>query len=185
MKIYTKRGDQGETDLLGGGRVSKDCARVEAYGAVDELNACLGQCAAESTHDDLGEIVRDIQSSLFDLGGYLASPDTERREKASIPQPEDPDVEKLEAHIDVLEGELEPLTRFILPGGTRAAAALHLARTVCRRAERREIALHRVEPLSAAALRYLNRLSDLLFVMARVENRRAGVADIEWVGRDR
>ncbi len=185
MKIYTKRGDQGETDLLGGGRVSKDCARVEAYGAVDELNACLGQYAAESTHDDLGEIVRDIQSSLFDLGGYLASPDTERREKASIPQPEDPDVEKLEAHIDVLEGELEPLKRFILPGGTRAAAALHLARTVCRRAERREIALHRVEPLSAVALRYLNRLSDLLFVMARVENRRAGVADVEWVGRGR
>ena len=185
MKIYTKRGDQGETDLLGGGRVSKDCARVEAYGAVDELNACLGQCATESSHDDLGEIIRDIQSSLFDLGGYLASPDTERREKASIPQPEDTDIEKLEARIDLLEGELEPLKCFILPGGTRAAAALHLARTVCRRAERREIALHKLEPLSAAALRYLNRLSDLLFVMARVENRRAGIADIEWVGRAR
>jgi cob(I)alamin adenosyltransferase len=185
VKIYTKRGDQGETDLMGGGRVSKDCVRVEAYGAVDELNACLGQCAADSAHDDLREIIRDIQSSLFDLGGYLASPDAERREKASIPQPEDPDVENLEARIDVLEGELEPLKRFILPGGTRAAAALHLARTVCRRAERRGVALHRLEPLSAAALRYLNRLSDLLFVMARVENRRAGVADIEWVGRDR
>jgi cob(I)alamin adenosyltransferase len=182
VKIYTKRGDQGETDLLGGGRVSKDCARVEAVGAVDELNACLGRCAAESTHDDLCET---IQSSLFDLGGYLASPDAERREETSIPQPEDPDVEGLEARIDVLEGELEPLKRFILPGGTPAAAALHLARAVCRRAERREIALHRAEPLSAAALRYLNRLSDLLFVMARVENRRAGVADIEWVGRDR
>ncbi len=185
MKIYTKRGDQGETDLLGGGRVSKDCARVEAYGAVDELNACLGQCAADLTHDDLREMIQDIQSSLFDLGGYLASPDTERREKVSIPQPEDPDVERLEARIDLLEGELEPLKRFILPGGTRAAAALHLARTVCRRAERREITLHRLEPLSAAALRYLNRLSDLLFVMARVENRRAGIADIEWVGRAR
>ena len=185
MKIYTKRGDSGDTDLLGGGRVSKDCARVEAYGAVDELNACLGRCAAESTHDDLCEIIREIQSSLFDLGGYLASPDAERREKAPIPPPEDREVERLEAHIDALEGELEPLKRFILPGGTPAAAALHLARTVCRRAERREIALHRAQPLSAAALRYLNRLSDLLFVMARVENRRAGVADIEWVGRDR
>ena len=185
MKIYTKRGDQGETDLLGGGRVSKDSARVEAVGAVDELNAGLGRCASESTHDDLCEIIRDIQSSLFDLGGYLASPDAERREKASIPQLEDPDVEKLEARIDALEGELEPLKRFILPGGTPAAAALHLARAVCRRAERREITLHRVEPLSAAALRYLNRLSDLLFVMARVENRRAGVADIEWVARSR
>ncbi len=185
MKIYTKRGDQGETDLLGGGRVSKDCARVEAYGAVDELNACLGRCAAESTHDDLREIIQEIQSLLFDLGGTLASPNAERRTKSSIPQPEDPDVERLEAHIDALEEELEPLKRFILPGGTRAAAALHQARTVCRRAERREIALHRVEPLSAVALRVLNRLSDLLFVMARVENRRAGVADIEWVGRDR
>lgn len=185
MKIYTKRGDQGETDLLGGGRVSKDCARVEAYGAVDELNACLGRCAAESHHDDLREIVQDIQSLLFELGGYLAAPDAERRERASIPQPQDPDVERLEAHIDALEAELEPLKRFILPGGTLAAAALHLARTVCRRAERRAVALHQLEPLSAAALRYLNRLSDLLFVMARVENRRTGVADVEWSGRDR
>jgi cob(I)alamin adenosyltransferase len=185
VKIYTKRGDQGETDLLGGGRVSKDCARVEAVGAVDELNACLGLCATESTHDDLCETLQNIQSSLFDLGGYLASPDAEHREKASTPQPEDPDVEWLEARIDALEGELEPLKRFILPGGAPAAAALHLARTVCRRAERREIALHRAEPVSAASLRYLNRLSDLLFVMARVENRRAGVADIEWVGRGR
>jgi cob(I)alamin adenosyltransferase len=185
MKIYTKRGDQGETDLMGGGRVSKDCVRVEAYGAVDELNACLGQCAAESSQEDLREITQDIQSMLFDLGSYLASPDAERREKASLPQLDETDVEKLETHIDALEGELEPLKRFILPGGTRAAAALHLARTVCRRAERREIALHRAEPLSAAALRYLNRLSDLLFVMARVENRRSGVADIEWVGRNR
>jgi len=185
VKIYTKRGDQGQTDLSGGGRVSKDCARVEAYGAVDELNACLGRCAAESKHDDLRAIIQDIQSSLFDLGGYLAAPDAGRREKASIPQPEDPDVARLEAHIDALEGELEPLKRFILPGGTLAAAALHLARTVCRRAERREITLHELEPLNAAALRYLNRLSDLLFVMARVENRRAGVADVEWLGRDR
>jgi cob(I)alamin adenosyltransferase len=185
VKIYTKRGDDGETDLMGGGRVSKDCARVEAYGAVDELNACLGQCAAESQHPDLREIVGEIQSLLFDLGSYLAAPDAERREKASIPQPEDAEVERLEVRIDALEGELEPLKCFILPGGTRAAAAFHLARTVCRRAERREIALHKLEPLSAAALRYLNRLSDLLFVMARVENRRAGVADVEWRGRDR
>jgi len=185
VKIYTKRGDRGETDLLGGGRVAKDCERVEAYGAVDEVNASLGLCAVESSHDDLREIVRDIQSSLFDLGGYLASPNAERRDKAAIPQPEDSDVERLEARIDALEGELEPLERFILPGGTRAAAAFHLARTVCRRAERRAVALHATEPLSEAALRYLNRLSDLLFVMARVENRRAGVADVEWAGRGR
>jgi len=185
VKIYTKRGDRGETDLLGGGRVPKDCTRVEAYGAVDELNAALGCCAAESGCDDLRETVREIQLSLFELGSYLASPDAERRGATSRPRPEDPDVLGLEARIDDLEAELEPLKRFILPGGTRAAAALHLARTVCRRAERRVIALHREEPLSEVAIRYLNRLSDLLFVMARVENRRAGVGDVEWVGRDR
>jgi len=185
VKIYTKRGDQGETDLLGGGRVSKDHARVEAYGAVDELNACLGECAALTSHDDLREISQAIQSLLFDLGGYLASPDPTRQQKGGIPQPEDPDVETLETQIDSLERELEPLKRFILPGGTPAAAAFHRGRTVCRRAERRAVALHGTEPLSPASLRYLNRLSDLLFVMARVENRRAGVADIEWMGRDR
>jgi cob(I)alamin adenosyltransferase len=185
VKIYTKRGDRGETDLFGGGRVSKDCARVEAYGAVDELNACLGRCAAESDCGDLRDVALVIQSLLFDLGSYLAAPDAASRAKASIPQPGDADVERLESHIDALEVELEPLKRFILPGGTPAAAAFHLARTVCRRAERRVVALHELDPLDAAALRYLNRLSDLLFVMARVENRRAGVADVEWVGRDR
>ena len=185
MKIYTKRGDHGETDLLGGGRVSKDCARVEAYGAVDELNACLGRCAAESEHGDLRQTIRQIQSLLFDLGSYLAAPNIEAREQSSTPRPRDPDVAGIEADIDALEAELEPLKCFILPGGTLAAAALHLARTVCRRAERRAIALHQLEPLNAAVLRYLNRLSDLLFVMARVENRRAGVADVEWRGRDR
>ncbi len=185
VKIYTRRGDRGETDLLGGGRVAKDCARVEAYGEVDELNACLGECAALTAHDDLRESSRSIQSQLFDLGGYLASPDAERQQKGGIPQPEDSDVEALESQIDALESELEPLKRFILPGGTPAAAAFHRSRTVCRRAERRSVALDREEPLVPAALRYLNRLSDLLFVMARVENRRAGVADVEWLGRDR
>jgi len=185
VKIYTKRGDQGETDLLGGVRVSKSDVRVEAYGAVDECNACLGQCAATTAHDDLREIAQAIQSQLFDLGGYLAARDAKRQEKSGVAQLEDSDIEVLEAHIDSLEGELEALKRFILPGGTAAAAAFHLARTVCRRAERRAVALHGVEPLSATSLRYLNRLSDLCFVMARVENRRAGVADVEWVGGHR
>jgi cob(I)alamin adenosyltransferase len=185
VKIYTKRGDQGETDLLGGGRVSKDDMRVEAYGAVDELNACLGQCAAATAHEDLRGLTLSIQSMLFDLGGYLAAPDDARREKSGVVQPESSDIEALETHIDALEEELEPLKCFILPGGAAAAAAYHLARTVCRRAERRAVALCRAEPLSAESLRYLNRLSDLLFVMARVENRRAGIADIEWVGRNR
>ena len=185
VKIYTKRGDGGETDLFGGERVGKEHARVDAYGAVDELNACLGQAAASTSHADLREISQTVQGLLFDLGGYLATPDARRREKGGIPQPEASDIERLETHIDSLEAELEPLKRFILPGGTSTAAAFHLARTVCRRAERRTVALHRDEPLSAAVLGYLNRLSDLLFVMARVENARAKLSDVEWVGRNR
>ncbi len=185
MKIYTRRGDGGETDLLGGPRVGKDHARVAAYGELDELNAFLGVCVAASGHDDLRAIGREIQARLFDLGAYLASPDAERRARGGVPEPTPAEVAALEGHIDALEKELAPLRRFILPGGTPAAAHFHAARTVCRRAERRLVALHRDEKLSEASLGYLNRLSDLLFVMARVENRRAGVADVEWVGRDR
>ena len=180
MKIYTRRGDQGGTDLFGGARVSKDHLRVEAYGAVDELNSTLGVCAAETDQSDLVERLKEIQGTLFDLGAYLATPEARSRQKAKIPEPTAQGVERLEAWIDEFEKELDPLRRFILPGGSRAAAALHLARTVCRRAERRSVALHQTETLGDAALQYLNRLSDLLFVMARVENRRAGVSDVEW-----
>jgi cob(I)alamin adenosyltransferase len=183
MKIYTRRGDTGETDLLGAARVAKDHPRVEAYGAVDELNAALGACATASGHADLRASLARIQGWLFDLGAYLASPDEKRREKGRVPEPRDADVAEMEKAIDTLEQELAPLARFILPGGTPAAAAFHVARTVCRRAERCAVALHHEQPLAEAALRLLNRLSDLLFVMARVENRRAGVADVEWPGR--
>ena len=183
MKIYTRRGDGGETDLFAGGRVKKDAVRVEAFGAVDELNSALGQAAADSEHADLGELCRRIQGTLFDLGAYLATPDAARRQKSQIPEPRGEDVDALEQAIDSLEAPLPELKRFILPGGTRAAAAFHFARTVCRRAERRCVSLHQAEALDEAALRYLNRLSDLLFVVARVENHRAGVADVEWQGR--
>lgn len=183
MKIYTKRGDTGETDLLGGPRVAKDHARVEAYGAVDELNAALGVCATQTGHADCQQLLARLQGWMFDLGGYLASPDPVRRKKGRVPEPREADVAELEKAIDVFEAELVPLERFILPGGTPAAAAFHVARTVCRRAERCAVSLHREEPLEGAALRLLNRLSDLLFVLARVENRRAGVADVEWPGR--
>jgi cob(I)alamin adenosyltransferase len=185
VAIYTRRGDGGETDLFGGGRVSKDDRRIETIGVVDELNAFVGTCAVETDHADLRRILHAIQSRLLDLGGYLATPDPQRRAESGVGQPTEEDVEEIEAHIDALEPELSPLKRFILPGGTRAAAALHRARTVCRRAERRAIALHREAPLSASSLRYLNRLSDLLFVMGRVENRRSGVDDVEWQGRRR
>jgi len=185
MKIYTRRGDTGETDLFGGPRVAKDHLRVDAYGAVDELNAVLGVCAAATAQADVRALLQRVQSTLFDLGSYLASPDPDRRAKSGIPEPSEDDVKELEQRIDALEGELEPLRRFILPGGTAAAAQLHVARTVCRRAERRSVALHHAEALEETALRYLNRLSDLLFVLARVENRRAGVPEVEWVGRSR
>lgn len=185
MKIYTRRGDAGETDLFGGPRVGKDDLRVEAYGAVDELNACLGLCRAASEHDDLREMLEDIQSRLFDLGGALATPSAAHREKSGVPEPQPEDVARLEAHIDALEGELAPLERFILPGGGVASGHFHVARTVCRRAERRAVALARADEVPEPSMRYLNRLSDLLFVMARVENRRAGIDDLEWVGIDR
>jgi cob(I)alamin adenosyltransferase len=182
VAIYTKRGDTGETDLFGGSRVGKDDPRVEAYGAVDELNASIGLCAATTTYEDLRSALRTIQAQLFELGAQLASPDADPGARGRVAGPGSEDVIDLENHIDALERELEPLKRFILPGGTRAAAAFHVARTACRRAERRAVALHRDAPLDADALRYLNRLSDLLFVMARVENHRAGEFDIEWEG---
>jgi len=185
VKIYTRRGDTGETDLFGGARVAKDHERVEAVGAVDELNASLGVCAAATPHDDQRAALRGVQRRLFDLGAYLASPAKQRGGKPTVGGPGAVEVEELERTIDGLETELEPLTHFILPGGTPASAALHFARTVCRRAERRTLTLHRAEPLDAGALRYLNRLSDLLFVMARVENRRAGEPDVEWESQNR
>jgi cob(I)alamin adenosyltransferase len=183
MKIYTRRGDSGETDLLGGPRVAKDHLRVETYGAVDELNASLGECAAVTRHADLRGIVLRVQELLFALGSYLATPAAERPPDAGVPKPRAEDVDVLEQKIDLLEQELAPLERFILPGGCQAAAVFHVARTACRRAERRAVRLHRDEPLDEASLRYLNRLSDLLFVMARVENRRAGFPETEWRGR--
>jgi cob(I)alamin adenosyltransferase len=180
MKIYTRRGDGGETDLLGGARVAKDHLRVEAYGAVDELNASLGLCAAVTQHTDLRGVVQQLQERLFELGSYLATVEAERLPDHVVRELQAEDVDVLEQQIDLLEEELEPLKHFILPGGCQAAAVFHVARTACRRAERRAVRLHRDEPLAEASLRYLNRLSDLLFVMARVENRRAGVSETEW-----
>jgi cob(I)alamin adenosyltransferase len=185
VKIYTRRGDAGETDLLGGARVSKDDVRIESYGAVDELNASLGVCRTATAHKDVRELLERIQGELFDLGAYLASPDAARRARNGIAEPGPEAIEVLEGSIDGFEQELEPLRRFVLPGGTPAAAAFHVARTDCRRAERRAVALDRTDPLDATALRYLNRLSDLLFVLARLENRRAGEPELEWAGRKR
>ena len=185
MKIYTKRGDTGQTDLFGGERVAKHVQRVAAYGDVDELNASVGVAAAADADPDLAEFLRAIQSALFDLGASLATPDPAHREKAGVAGVSAADVARLEAMIDRLEESLEPLKTFILPGGSAAAAAFHVARTVCRRAERAVVRLAATEGESVeeSALRYLNRLSDLLFVLARHENARRGVADVAWVGR--
>ena len=187
MKVYTRRGDGGETDLFGGGRVGKDALRVEAYGAVDEVNASLGVAAAATDEGDLRELLQHLQALLFALGGALATPDPGHRAKSGIPEPSQEDVAELERRIDAFEEELTPLERFVLPGGTPAAAALHVARTTCRRAERRCVELARDGDVGPACLGVLNRLSDLLFVLARVVNRRAGVADVEWegIGRSR
>jgi cob(I)alamin adenosyltransferase len=183
VKIYTRRGDAGETDLFGSGRVPKDHLRVEAYGAVDELNAALGLCASATADADLRGLVQELQCSLFELGAYLATPEARHRDAMHMHEPSDAAIEALEARIDAFEAELAPLQRFVLPGGAPSAAAFHLARTVCRRAERLVVSLDRSEPLAPSAVRYLNRLSDLLFVLARVANHRAGVPDVEWEGR--
>ena len=187
MKIYTRRGDAGKTDLFGGERVGKDALRVAAYGDVDELNATVGVAIAAGSDPALAAELATIQSALFDLGASLATPDPAHRRKASIAGIEDADITALEALIDRLEAGLSPLATFILPGGTPAAAAFHVARTVCRRAERAVVRLAATpgESVEENATRYLNRLSDLLFVIARHENARAGVKDVAWGKRAR
>lgn len=181
MKIYTKTGDRGDTGLFGGGRVPKDHVRVEAYGEIDELNAVLGLVRALEPMPRIDEVVIPIQRDLFSIGALLATPDPSKMQsqlaKARL---DDRRIAELEQAIDDCERELEPLRAFIVPGGTAKAAALHLARTVCRRAERRVVALAHSEVVPELVLRYLNRLSDLLFMLARVANRRAGSAEVSW-----
>ena len=177
MKIYTKTGDQGETGLFGGPRVRKDHLRIEAYGAVDELNAVLGVVRSESPPAEIDELLAKIQNTLFDLGAELASPDPAKMGVAMIGPAR---AEALERAIDRYEANLPPLKTFILPGGCRAAAGMHLARTVCRRAERRLISLAAAETISGEVVVYLNRLSDLLFVLARELNRLSGQGDVAW-----
>ena len=179
MKIYTRTGDAGETGLADGSRVGKDHARVAAYGDVDELNAALGVAIAQGDAA-LGDLLTPVQRDLFAIGAQLADPAarvTARKAKAAL-APER--TAALEAAIDAKDAALPPLTAFVLPGGTALAASLHLARTVCRRAERAIVALGRTEPIDPAIVVYLNRLSDLLFVLARAANHAAGHAEPRW-----
>jgi cob(I)alamin adenosyltransferase len=181
MKIYTRTGDAGETGLFGGGRVSKDHPRVQAYGDVDELNSTLGMARAAAPRELFDDLLQGIQRDLFALGGQLATPDPEKvkkaLEKAELSAAR---ITAFERAIDDAEAGLPALTAFVLPAGAPKACALHLARTVCRRAERSVVALARREDIPAAFVVYLNRLSDLLFTLARRANHHQGVGDVTW-----
>jgi len=178
VKIYTRTGDAGETSLFGGARVPKSDARIEAYGTIDELNSFLGVARASWPESPLDAQLAAAQSDLFEIGAHLASPGTSR-----FPGVDPAHIEELEHGIDAMETELTPLKTFILPGGSLAAAHLHVARVVCRRAERLVVALQDSSPATASSIAYLNRLSDYLFVAARFANRRAGVDDVPWTRR--
>ena len=171
-KITTRTGDRGDTGLGDGSRVSKSSARVHALGELDELNSAIGLVLAEDVPAEIGEALSDVQHDLFDLGGEISIPGHALLADAQV--------ERLEATLERWNAELPALKEFILPGGTRAAAAAHLARTVCRRAERSLVQLKQKEKVSEAALRYLNRLSDLLFIGGRRLNRAAGRTDVQW-----
>lgn len=179
MKIYTRTGDAGSTGLFGGPRVSKDDDRIEAYGTVDELNAHLGTVRCSTTDEDIESQLAKIQSELFSIGAELASPDPDKHDLRMITQEH---IDQLEKWIDQHEASLPSLKTFILPAGVPAACFLHVARSVCRRAERRVVTLARRHEaaVSEELMVYLNRLSDLLFVLSRVVNHRAGVADAPW-----
>ena len=178
MKIYTKTGDKGETGLFGGKRVQKDSLRIEAYGTVDELNSLIGLCRSMNTVKDVDGILGEIQNDLFTLGADLATPYDVGNSSLKRIQPVD--VIRLERHIDAIDPTLEPLKNFILPGGNRSAALLHVARTVCRRAEREVVNLTHTENIGEESVVYLNRLSDLLFILARRVNALSNTPETKW-----
>ena len=181
MRIYTKTGDAGETGLVGGSRVAKDHVRVEAYGDVDELNAVIGQARSLGNDPELDDGLAFTQSVLLELGAELATPSGGKQRSSGITSA---DIERAESLIDKLQAELTPLKTFILPGGTPFAASLHLARTVCRRAERKAVmVVHSGEEVAQEPLIFLNRLSDALFVLARIACHRAGEPDVPWTAR--
>lgn len=178
MKIYTKTGDKGETSLFGGKRVQKDSLRIEAYGTVDELNSIIGVCRSLTPPKQIDTILEKIQNDLFTLGADLATP--QDSQSKAIKRTQASDILRLEQHIDAIEPKLEPLKSFILPGGSHLAAMLHYARTVCRRAERAVVQLSRTEQIGDQPIIYLNRLSDLLFVLARWTNVLSDNSEVKW-----
>ena len=184
MKLYTKRGDDGSTDLFGGARVLKESLRVEAYGTVDEVNSFVGYARAACRHEELSIVLATLQNRLFEAGADLSTPRPAAgdADKAAMPRIGEEHVREAEAMIDKLCEPLPPMRHFILPGGSELSARLHLARTASRRAERLCLALSRREVLGPDLLIYLNRLSDLFFAMARRANQLEGVEDVPWTG---
>ncbi len=178
MKIYTRTGDAGDTSLFGGQRVPKDAVRIEAYGTVDELNSVLGIVRADNTHKEIDNILKRVQEELFELGADLATPRPSTAK--TVKRFETGDAAPLEKQIDALDARLKPLKNFVLPGGSPVAARLHFARTICRRAERAVVRLSRNEDIGDGITTYLNRLSDLLFVLARYANHLDNVPEVIW-----
>ncbi|HTY35571.1 MAG TPA: cob(I)yrinic acid a,c-diamide adenosyltransferase [Bacteroidota bacterium] len=183
MKIYTTTGDQGETSLFGGRRVPKDALRIEAYGTVDELNSALGVARAAKPPREIDDILRRLQSDLFVLGADLATPPD--KQNGIVERIHQGHINSIEQMIDSIEPNLAPLSSFILPGGSPLAAQLHLARTICRRAERFVVKLSRDERIDPSCVVYLNRVSDLLFVVARQANKLDGIEETPWSSRSR
>lgn len=178
MKIYTRKGDAGQTALFGGTTTAKNNVRIHAYGTVDELNSTIGIVLSYDLSDTGNKILEQVQSDLFVVGATLATPDPNKSRIAEVGQNE---IDQLEEWIDQLEEDLDPLKSFILPGGSGAGATLHFARTVCRRAERHTVELGQSETIPSAAIVYLNRLSDLLFVLARYENKQQDIKETPWI----
>ena len=181
-KVYTGKGDKGETSLGSGRSVRKDNARIQAYGAVDELNSFIGLALSHNLDKDLEEILTEVQQQLFDLGSDLCMPEKDKKSKP-VPVIDEQDIAKIESSIDYYNGKLGHLKNFILPGGSAGASYLHISRTICRRAEREAIALSRKERIGGFVIPYLNRLSSLLFNMARYENSKEGYKEKYWNSR--
>jgi cob(I)alamin adenosyltransferase len=181
MKIYTKTGDKGETGLFGGERVSKNNLRLNAYGSIDELNSFLGLAVIEVTNIDIKNILNDLQNKLFVLGSDLATPETEKNAKLKITRLPDSYITDTEKTIDKYEALLDELKNFILPGGSKGSALLHICRTISRRAEREVVALKNTEHIGENIVIFLNRLSDLFFVLSRFENKYSNIPDTKWI----
>jgi len=183
MKIYTKTGDDGTTGLFSGERVSKGSARIEAYGTIDELNSALGVVRSLNNNKDIDQILGRLQNDLFILGTDLATPIGKDKAQSIIPRIEQKHIEQLETTIDTIEAELSPLKNFLFPGGSVVASHIHLARAICRRAERRTVKLSQRENIGKFVVVYLNRLSDLLFLLARLANKIENVEEVKWNAR--